>query len=135
MFLGNFPTKLTSNHQLSLTVRLRNGLGSNELIIAKGFDKCVYGFSPSEWQKIAEAELLKPLLSEEGRRMRQKVFSQAEEVDLDSQGRFVIPEYLMKYAELKEQVVLVGAGDHFEIWDKEEWEKINGQISYSSTFK
>ncbi len=129
MFLGNFPTKLTSNHQLSLSTRLRSGLNSNKLIIAKGFDKCVYGFSSEEWQKIAEQELLKPLLTEEGRRMRQKVFSQAEEVDLDNQGRFVIPEYLMAHAGIEEQVVMIGAGDHFEIWDKDEW------LSYSSTFK
>lgn len=129
MFLGNFPTKLTSNHQLSLSVRLRGGLKSNQLIIAKGFDKCVYGFSSEEWQKIAEQELLKPLLTEEGRRMRQKVFSQAEEIDLDNQGRFVVPEYLVKHAELKDEVVIIGAGDHFEIWDKDEW------LSYSGTFK
>lgn len=129
MFLGNFPTKLTSNHQLSLSVRLRSSLGSNKLIIAKGFDKCVYGFSSAEWQKIAEQELLKPLLTQEGRRMRQKVFSQAEEVDLDNQGRFVVPEYLLTHAMLKDEVVVIGAGDHFEIWDQTEWEQIDKSIN------
>ena len=129
MFLGNFDTKLTVNRQLALPSRLRSSLGSNRLIIARGFDRCVYGFSTEAWQKIAEQELLKPLLTEEGRRMRQKVFSQAEEVDLDSQGRFVIPEYLMETGGLKELVTIIGAGDHFEIWDKDEW------LSYTSTFK
>jgi MraZ protein len=99
--------------------------------LAKGFDKCVYGFTLDTWQRLAEQELLKPLLTEEGRRMRQRVFSQAEEVDCDKQGRFVVPAYLRQYAGIVEEIVVIGAGDHFEIWDKDEWEK----LSRSSAFR
>lgn len=125
MFLGKFATKLLPSNQFILPAKLRTGLKINELIIARGFDKCIYGFSVEEWEKIANQELLKPLLSEEGRRMRQKVFSQAEQVDYDKQGRFVLPEYLLSYAGIKDQIILIGAGDHFEIWDKDEWENLS----------
>lgn len=109
-----------------LPSKLRANLSGKKAVLAKGFDKCVYGFKPETWEKLAEAELLKPLLTEEGRRMRQKVFSQAEEIDLDAQGRFVVPGYMRDYAGIEEDLVFVGAGDHFEIWDKKEWEALNG---------
>ena len=63
MFLGTFSTKLMPNNQFVLPAKLSRTLTGNVLIIARGFDKCIYGFTVEEWQKIAEAELLKPLLS------------------------------------------------------------------------
>lgn len=116
-------------NQFVLAAKLARNLGGNKLVIAQGFDKCVYGFTVDQWQKIAEAELLKPLLTDEGRRMRQQIFAKAEEADLDKQRRFVLPEYLLKHAGIKDELVVIGAGDHFEIWDKDEW------LSYSRTFK
>ena len=125
MFLGTFSTKLLQKNQFVLTAKLARNLKSSRLVIAQGFDKCVYGFDIEQWQKIAEAELLKPLLSEEGRRMRREIFSKADEVDLDKQRRFVIPDYLVEYAGIKENLVVIGAGDHFEIWDKGEYERLS----------
>ena len=124
MFLGKFEAKLLPSNQFVLPAKLRNALKTKDLIIAKGFDNCIYGLSVEEWEKIASQELLKPLLSEEGRRMRQKVFSQAEQVDFDKQGRFVLPEYMLVFAKIKDQIIIIGAGDHFEIWDKDEWTKL-----------
>lgn len=129
MFLGTFSTRVMPNNQFVLASKLAKNLGGNKLIISQGFDKCIYGFAVDEWQQIAQSELLKPLLTDEGRKMRQQVFSKAEEVDLDKQRRFVLPDYLLKYAGIKDELMVIGAGDHFEIWDKDEW------LSYSSTFK
>jgi MraZ protein len=129
MFLGTFSSKLAPQNQFVLAAKLARNLKSNRLVISQGFDKCIYGFDVDEWQKIAEAELLKPLLTGEGRQMRQQVFSKAEEVDLDKQRRFVLPDYLLEHAGLKDELMVIGAGDHFEIWDKDEW------LSYSGTFK
>ena len=55
--------------------------------------------------------------------MRQKIFSQAEYVDLDKQRRFVLPQYLLDHAGIEIDLIVIGAGDHFEIWDSKEWEK------------
>lgn len=129
MFLGTFSTKLMLKNQFVLAAKLARNLEGSKLIISQGFDKCIYGFDVDEWAKIAQSELLKPLLTDEGRKMRQQVFAKAEEVDLDKQRRFVLPDYLMKYAGIKDELMVIGAGDHFEIWDKDEW------LSYSSTFK
>ncbi len=131
MFLGTFTLKLLGSAQVVLPAKLRGQLPDRRAVLAKGFDKCVYGFTIDTWQKLAEQELLKPLLTTEGRRMRQQVFSQAEEVDCDKQGRFVVPTYLRDYAGIREEIVIIGAGVHFEIWDKDEWDN----LSNSGTFK
>ncbi|MDO8515153.1 MAG: division/cell wall cluster transcriptional repressor MraZ [bacterium] len=125
MFLGTFSTKLLPKKQFVLPARLARNLKSDRLVIAQGFDKCIFGFDIEQWQKIAEAELLKPLLSEDGRRMRREIFSKADEVDLDKQRRFVIPEYLLKHAGINEEMTVIGAGDHFEIWDKDEYDRLS----------
>lgn len=127
MFLGTFKSKLLTKNQHSLPSKIRAGLDGRRAIISIGFDKCIYGFSAKDWEKIVEQELMKPLISEEGRRIRQRIFAQAEEVDLDKQGRFVIPEYLRSYAGILEDIVVIGAGDHFEIWSAPEWEKIRAK--------
>lgn len=124
MFLGTFTPKFLAKGQISLPAKIRNSLGDSRAIITTGLDKCLYGFSLTDWNKIAEQELAKPLSSEEGRRIRHQIFAGALEIDLDDQGRFVIPENLRRFAGLNKDLVVVGAGDHFEIWDKDEWEKI-----------
>ena len=128
MFLGTFEPKLLANGQMSLPVKIRGALGQDRAIITTGFDKCIYGFSIEDWQRITAGELQKPLSTIEGRQVRQRMFAAAVEVDFDTQGRFVIPEILKKYAGIKENLVVIGAGDHFEMWDQQEWKKYSAQI-------
>lgn len=126
MFLGTFSAKFLGSWQMVLSAKLRSALESDRAIITIGFDKCVYGFSIDDWQKISDQEVLnKPLFSKEGAEIRRRLFAAALEVDLDDQGRFVIPETLRDYAGLKANLVVIGAGDHFEIWDKDEWENLS----------
>jgi MraZ protein len=129
MFLGTFTPTLASTGQFALPSKLRSALGSDRAVITTGFDKCINGFSVDDWNTIAQQELVKPLSTPEGRKIRHQMFANAIEVDLDDQGRFVVPEGLRRFAGIKTQIVAVGAGDHFEIWDKDEW------LSYTSTFK
>ena len=68
------------------------------------------------------------MTEERGRLLRRFTFGQAQQSELDKQGRFVIPEFLSEYAHLFEKIVLVGAGDHFEIWDDKEWKKVEQKV-------
>lgn len=129
MFLGTFTPKLLSNDQIALPAKIRSKLDSNQAVLTTGFETCIYGFSVQEWEKLAEIELQKPLSSEEGRRVRRQFFASAEVVDLDGQGRFVLPNFLKNYAELTSDLIIVGVGDHFEIWNNDEWQTITSQSS------
>ena len=127
MFLGTFTPKLLGSGQIALPSRLRNALGSSRAVITSGFEHCVYGFSVADWEKTSSFELAKPLSTEEGRKIRRKMFAAAIEVDLDEQGRFVIPDYLKEYAGIDSEIVVAGAGDHFEIWDASEFKRITSE--------
>lgn len=129
MFLGTFTPKLLANEQIALPSKIRGKLNSNQAVLTTGFEKCVYGFSVEEWEKLATIELSKPLSTEEGRKVRRQVFASAEVVDLDNQGRFVLPQFLKKYADITSDLVIVGVGDHFEIWSSNEWKTITSQSS------
>lgn len=57
------------------------------------------------------------------------IFASAYEVDIDDQGRIVLPDRLVVYAGLGEQVYFLGVGDRIEIWNKELWEKKEAEVA------
>ena len=128
MFLGTFKPKLIDKGRLALPKKIREELKSRKVVLTIGFDKCIFGFDERDWEKIVSPELERPLFSDaEGRQLRRKMCAEAMVFKLGAQGRFVLPERMMKYAGIKAQLVLIGAGDHFEIWEKDEWEKYSAE--------
>ena len=99
------------------------------MVLTVGFEKCVFGFDEGDWEKIVSPELERPLFSDsEGRKLRRKMCAEAMVIRLGAQGRFVLPERMQRFAGIKEQVVLIGAGDHFEIWEKSEWDRYSQKL-------
>lgn len=124
MFLGEYYTNFTGQGRVVLPRKIRQELGDEkEIILSRGFERCIWGFARQSWEKEAEKQLEAPITDPAARDLRRYLFSAAEIVGLDEQGRFVIPRALLEYADLKEGVTIIGAGDHFEIWDREIWKK------------
>lgn len=88
----------------------------------------IWGFDQENWIKQAEAILSIPLTTEEGRTKRLNFFPRADECILDSQGRFILPSEFMVKLNVSLEVLLIGAGDHFEIWGEADWLKENKTI-------
>ncbi|OGG08548.1 hypothetical protein A2154_01035 [Candidatus Gottesmanbacteria bacterium RBG_16_43_7] len=59
------------------------------------------------------------------------MFAAAERVEIDKTGRILLPTHLKEYAGITEIVVIIGAGDHFEIWDKQTWDQFKTQLMQS----
>lgn len=123
MLLGTFEPNLIGKNRLGLPAKLRKEIKGNRIVLAIGFEDCILGFEEEKWQEATAADLAKPLSDPEGRDMRRKMFSQAEVVELDSQGRIVVPETLVSGEVFKGAIVVIGVGDHFEIWEKSKWEE------------
>jgi len=124
MFLGTFEPNMMDSGRIALPKKIREKLTDEVMVLTIGFEECIFGFSKSEWQEITKQELTRPLFSDkEGRDLRRKMYADAVDVQLDSQGRFIIPKNMMIYAKIDKQVVVIGSGDHFEIWDKKIWEE------------
>lgn len=123
MFLGTYTTYFSGKNRLILPKKIRKELGDQDkFYIIMGQDGEVWGLNKENWQKQAEVILEKPLSSKEGREQRRNFFSQAEECFLDRQGRFILPSEFVEKSKLKNEVIIIGAGDHFEIWNKLSWQ-------------
>ncbi|SRR5258708_565153 len=124
MFLGSYQTNFSSGSRVILPKKFRQELGLNIVILSRGLDGCIWGFTKKDWQRETKKQFEIPISEERGRFLRRMFFSAAEQVELDDQGRFVIPKILLQFAALKKEVLLIGAGDHFEIWNPKLWQKV-----------
>ncbi len=124
MVLGEYEQRFNGKNRIALAKKIRKEFGKI-IVLAKGFDKCIFGFSETFWNNFAKKEFEKPVLSDDGLKARRKMFAGAEEVQIDFQGRIVIPENLLRYAGIPSddnaELAVIGAGDHLEVWDKQKW--------------
>lgn len=127
MFLGNYKLRFSAKFRIILPKKLREQIKGKKIILTKGLDGCIFGFGIKEWEKEAKLQLEAPITEEKGRNLRRHFFSQAEYVELDHQGRMVIQPSLIDFAQIKSEVLLVGAGDHFEIWNPGNLSKLMAQ--------
>ncbi len=130
MFLGTFEPNLMEKGRIALPKKIRSALGSDRLVLTIGFEECVFGFAEKAWEEITKSELTRPLFSDKtGRDLRRKMYSDAIDVELDSQGRFIVPQKMLEFSQITDKLVIIGAGDHFEIWSKNRWEEYRTKIS------
>ena len=130
MFLGSFKTYFSGKNRLVLPKRFRKELGNEDkFYILLGGNGEIWGFDLNNWSKLAESILKFPLSTEEGRVKRLGLFPKAEECVLDSQGRFILPQEFIGRLDFKKEVLIIGAGDHFEVWDLNLWGKQQEQLN------
>lgn len=130
MFLGTFEPNLMEKGRIALPKKIRAELGNLRLVLTVGFETCIFGFTEKMWEEVTKTELSRPLFSDaEGRDLRRKMCAEAINIELDSQGRFIVPEKMLLFACIKESLVIIGAGDHFEIWDKKTWEEYRQRMT------
>ncbi len=122
MFLGEYKHNLTKGNRLALPSKIRSEIEASEIILARGFETCILAYQRSTWEEISKTELAKPVSEEEARRIRRQLFPGAVLVEIDQQGRVVVPKNSLDYAKIKTEVVVIGAGDHFEIWNPLNWQ-------------
>ena len=123
MFLGSYePSFDLTSRRLALPKKIRDYLATSEIILSYGFEKCIFGFDTKSWEKESAKQLEHPITDRTSRDTRRFFFSSARAITLDVQGRIVIPGDLLDHAQVKKPIV-IGAGDHFEIWDSKNWQQ------------
>lgn len=123
VFFGEYQVSFTGAGRIVLPKKIRELIKGNIFILTKGFDLCLAGYDKGEWEEKARELVDVSLLEEENLKRRRFIFSSTSYIEVDEQGRFVIPKTLLEHASLKNEVVIIGVGDHFEIWEKEAWRK------------
>ncbi len=125
MFLGTYETKLIGKNRLAMPAKVRDEIAGDRVVLTVGFEECIFGFREKDWEEVVKPELLRPFFSDaQSRNLRRKMSYNAQIVDLASLGRFVMPEQMVEFAGIRsEKVTIIGAADHFEIWDTKKWQK------------
>ena len=121
MFTGEYRHTLDIKNRLIIPSKIRDNVGNN-IVITRGLDGCLFGYSLDVWQKMMEKLNNLPFTKQDARNFIRFFTSGATTLEFDKQGRIVIPSYLCDYANIKKEVVIVGVLNRIEIWDQVKWE-------------
>ena len=124
MFLGRSDHSIDDKGRLIIPVRFRELLDRGAFV-TQGFDRNLMVLTTTAFDQIYAYVNQMSLTDPSARQLKRLMFSSAEKVDVDKVGRILLPQYLRDLAQLKNEVILVGVGDYFEIWSPENWEKQN----------
>jgi MraZ protein len=122
LLTGTHPRALDDKKRLALPRRLREQLGEPPtLFVTPGPDQCLWLYTQDGLERLAEK--LDQASDSEARIFRRLYFAQTESVDVDRNGRILIPDRLAQFAGLQHEVVLLGVRDHLELWDAGRWQQ------------
>ena len=131
MLLGEYKHSIDDKGRLAIPAKFRAKV-ERGAIITRGLDKCLFVFTMSEWEKLAEKLVALPLAQANSRAFSRLMLSGAADVELDSQGRILIPESLREYAGLSKNSVIAGVYNRMEIWNAETWNEYKKKTESSS---
>jgi MraZ protein len=120
-FRGHFEHSLDAKNRLSIPARFRAAF-SGGTVLAKDPEHCVAIWTPDTHEAIIERALgeLNPMGSQY-RKLSRFYQGNSFEIDLDASGRVTLPAPLLAHATIEKEVVVVGVGDHLEVWGAERW--------------
>ncbi|MBE6049865.1 MAG: division/cell wall cluster transcriptional repressor MraZ [Clostridium sp.] len=124
MLIGEYQHTLDLKNRIIIPAKFREDLG-NKFIITKGLDGCLYVYPLSEWEILQGKLKTLPLTNKDARFLVRFFFSGATEIEMDKQGRGVIPQNLKEYATIEKEIVSIGVLSRIEIWSKEKWIQYN----------
>jgi len=124
MFIGEYQHALDNKNRIIIPSKFREGLGE-KFVLTKGLDGCLYVYTRSEWNILEEKLKTLPLTNKDARAFVRFFFSGANEIDVDKQGRALIPQNLLEYANIERDIVSIGVSTRIEIWSKAKWQEYN----------
>lgn len=123
MFLGEYVHSVDAKGRIAVPAKYREDLADG-LVVTRGFDQNLLVYPMSTWQSVAERVNALPLGDPNARSLRRLLFSSATDMELDKQGRILLPAYLRSYAGIEGEAVIAGMNTFFEIWSSERWQTV-----------
>lgn len=124
MFRGVANLNLDAKSRAAMPARFRQRLLENcggQLIVTIDPQRCLLVYPLPEWERIERELMSLPKLHPQTQLLHRLLIGHATDVELDAQGRFLIPPPLREFAELGRRIVLIGQVNKFEIWDEDRW--------------
>ena len=120
MFLGRYDHTIDTKGRLALPARYRDDLAGG-VVVTRGFDACLLVYPMAQWAPLAERVAGLSISDPDVRALRRLLFADAADLDLDKQGRILIPAGLRDHAGLDRDAVVAGMHSFIEIWSPERW--------------
>ncbi len=120
MFMGEYNHTIDAKGRLIVPAKFREQLGE-AFVITNGNDGCLNIYTNEDWEAFLEKLSLLPN-NRDKREIVRAFVSKANTVEVDKQGRILVPPALREHAGLEKDVVLAGAIDKIEVWDKDRWD-------------
>ncbi len=126
MFVGNFIHQIDSKGRIRVPAKFRKDIGE-EFTILKGDNGCLKFYSKEETENLYKRLNQVPITNKDGMRAVRKIMSSAYIPEEDGQGRFVLPAELRNFMHATKQVIFIGLGNTFELWDYDRWQEYSGE--------
>lgn len=120
MFMSEYNHTVDAKGRLIIPSKFREQLG-DEFVVTKGMDGCLFVYANDDWNAFEQKLTSLPLINKEARKFARFFLAGAAQVEVDKQGRILLPANLREFASLEKDVVLVGVGSRIEIWSRENW--------------
>ena len=131
LLIGEHRSKLTEKNRIAMPKKFREILGAN-VIITNGYEGCLIIVSESQFDEITKDINMGKFVNNDIRDTTRFLLGGAHEVELDNQGRFVLPSNLLDYSGIIDEVCFLGLKRWVELWNREKWEKKKSEISSSA---
>ncbi len=123
MFIGEFQYRVDEKGRVPIPPKFRTEeLKKDGIILCPGMEKCITLYPLSEYHKLAESITAGSIIPSKLRKLNRALFATAFNVELDGQGRVIVPSQLRQYAGINDEVVVTGANTYLELWGKEQWD-------------
>lgn len=124
MFMNQYNHTVDAKGRLIIPSKFREVLG-DEFVVTKGLDGCLFVYANEDWSIFAQKLTSLPLVDDDARDFARFFLAGAISVEVDKQGRILLPSNLREFAQLDKDVILAGVGSRVEIWNKDVWDKKN----------
>ncbi|MCR5397590.1 MAG: division/cell wall cluster transcriptional repressor MraZ [Lachnospiraceae bacterium] len=124
MFMGEYRHNIDEKGRLIVPAKFREALGK-EFVVTKGIDQCLFVYPLSEWKIIEEKFREANTTTANARKFARFFFAGACNVEIDKQGRILLPNQLREFADLTKDIVTVGVLNRVEIWSGSKWDENN----------
>ena len=127
MLIGQYEAVVGEKSRVAFPKRLRNIIG-DRLIITTGYENSLIIVSEEGWKALLEGTEGKPFIEKPARETQRFLLGGATFVELDPKGRFVVPDYLRRFAKIKGQAIFLGLSRYVELWGKEVWDEYSRSL-------
>jgi len=127
VFTGEYRHTVDDKGRLAVPVRFRAELAQGA-VVSKWIDGCLALFPRAAWDELAEKTAALPVTDQGARTFQRFLFGTAFDIELDRQGRLVVPAVLRTFAGLESEVVVVGSRNHLEFWSPASWQQYSAQM-------